>query len=249
MNKFLTSLTIGLVFAAFSLNGDTQDMLDEIRQTTEQTEHYTKVSEIRKDVLETMEKVDRSEFVHQALKDAAFLNQPLPIGHGQTISQPYIVALMTHVLEVQDSDKVLEIGTGSGYQAAILAELADEVYTIEIVSELAEEASERLKRLGYENIWVKDGDGWFGWPEHAPFDKIIVTAVAEEIPPKLINQLAIGGKLIMPVGDPGGRQDLELLTKTESGTKKRSILPVQFVPLTGEGVLTLREDKQDQDSE
>ena len=148
---------------------------------------------------------------------------------------------MTHLLDVQDSDRVLEIGTGSGYQAAVLAELAKDVFTIEIVPDLAKSAKKLLAELKYENVVVKEGDGWYGWPDAAPFDKIIVTAVAKEIPPQLIEQLKVGGLIVMPVGDSEGSQDLMLGSKQKDGTLDSvSVLPVQFVPLTGEGVLTIR---------
>ena len=226
---------------------DTESMLEEIRETTKYTEHYTNISEIDKSVMDVLAKLDRSKFVPDYVKQGAYLNRPLPIGHGQTISQPYIVALMTHVLDLQETDKVLEIGTGSGYQAAVLAELADDVYTIEIVTELAEKAEKLLEELEYDNISVKAGDGWFGWPEAAPFDKIIVTAVAKEIPPKLVEQLKVGGLLIMPVGESEGDQNLELVRKLKDGNlDKTSVLPVRFVPMTGEGVLTVPPRENDE---
>ncbi len=196
---------------------------------------YTGVSSIDQSVVNALRSVDRSEFVPDEQRRFAFANQPLEIGHGQTISQPFIVALMTHVLELESTDNVLEIGTGSGYQAAILAELVENVYTIEIVEPLAREAERRLERLGYENVFVRVGDGWFGWPEHAPFDKIMVTAVAPKLPPELLSQLNIGGKMVLPVGDYDGYQELVLVEKTgESEVERRVILPVRFVPMTGE---------------
>ena len=196
---------------------------------------YTGVSNIDPPVISALRRVDRSEFVPEEQRRFAFANQPLEIGHGQTISQPFIVALMTHVLELKSSDRVLEIGTGSGYQAAVLAELVEDVYTIEIVEPLALEAERRLIGLGYENVAVRVGDGWFGWPEYAPFDKIMVTAVAPKLPPELVSQLKIGGKMVLPVGDYDGYQELVLVEKTnESELKRRVILPVRFVPMTGE---------------
>lgn len=196
---------------------------------------YTGVSTIDQSVISALRRVDRSEFVPNEQRRFAFANQPLEIGHGQTISQPFIVALMTHVLALESRDRVLEIGTGSGYQAAILGELVYDVYTIEIVEPLAKEADSRLKRLGYENVSVRIGDGWFGWPEKAPFDKIMVTAVAPKLPPELISQLKIGGKMVLPVGDYDGYQELVLVEKmSETKLDRRVILPVRFVPMTGE---------------
>jgi protein-L-isoaspartate(D-aspartate) O-methyltransferase len=183
-------------------------------------------------VLEAMRTVERHKFVPPSQVPYAYYDQPLPIGEGQTISQPYIVALMTELLEPKPTDKVLEIGTGSGYQAAVLAGLVKEVYTIEIVPLLAETADERLQNLGYKNITVKCGDGYQGWEEHAPFDGVIVTAAPDHIPQPLVDQLAEGGRLVIPVGD--FFQELVVLTKTEKGIKKRSVIPVRFVPMTGE---------------
>ena len=227
-------------FSANLAHGDVATMIDAIVESTAQTAYYTEIEEIDGSVLDVLENIDRAEFVPNFATEFAFENRPLPIGHGQTISQPFIVALMTHVLEVSKEDKVLEIGTGSGYQAAVLAELADHVYTIEIVEELAISAEARLKRLGYQNISVKAGDGWYGWPEHSMFDKIIVTAVAPSVPPLLVDQLRPGGLMILPVGDPEGAQSLVLVTKKPRDEfAKREILPVVFVPMTGEGVLTV----------
>ncbi len=161
-------------------------------------------------------------------------NRPLPIGHGQTISQPYIVALMTELLAPKAGDVVLEVGTGSGYQAAVLAELGARVYTIEIVPPLANSAALRLEQLGYSNVEVRLGDGYYGWPEHAPFDGIIVTAAANAIPPPLIEQLKPGGRMLIPVGAPFSAQELIVLVKDTKGkVSTRSVLPVAFVPLTG----------------
>ena len=215
-------------------------MIEAIVKTTQQTEYYTQINKINPAVLKVLELVDRSEFVPEFANEFAFENRPLPIGHGQTISQPFIVALMTHALEVKKSDSVLEIGTGSGYQAAVLAELADHVYTIEIVEELAKSADDRLQGLGYDNVSVRAGDGWYGWPDHSPFDKIIVTAVAPSLPPRLIEQLRPGGLMVIPVGDPRGAQNLVLVKKDASGKiQQNNLLPVVFVPMTGEGVLTV----------
>jgi protein-L-isoaspartate(D-aspartate) O-methyltransferase len=177
--------------------------------------------------------VPREEFVPAELRDSAYRDTPLPIGHGQTISQPYVVALMTELADVGAGDVVLEVGTGSGYQAAVLAKLARKVFTIEIVEPLGRGAQQVLRRLGYSNVEVRVGDGYAGWPEHAPFDAIVVTAAPDEIPPPLIEQLAPGGKLVIPVGGSPFDQQLTVLEKAADGTiAKREVLPVRFVPLT-----------------
>lgn len=183
-------------------------------------------------VLSAMRKVQRHDFVPAERKREAYEDRPLPIGEGQTISQPYIVALMTELLGLKGGEKVLEIGTGSGYQAAILAEIAKEVYTIEIVESLAKSAEERLKAIGYKNITVKWGDGYRGWTEYAPFDGVIVTAAPDHIPQPLVDQLKVGGRMVIPVGDYF--QELKLLTKTEDGVMVKNVIPVMFVPMTGE---------------
>jgi protein-L-isoaspartate(D-aspartate) O-methyltransferase len=190
-----------------------------------------------RDVLDAMERVPRHEFVPAQYRSQAYADHPLPIGYGQTISQPYIVALMTQLLALEPSYRVLEIGTGSGYQAAILGEIVSEVYTVEIVKPLAAEAGERLARLGCENVRVRCADGYFGWEAHAPYDAIIVTAAAEEVPPPLLEQLRDGGKLVIPIGPPGGYQTLWEITKTGGETRKRDVTGVLFVPLTGSHVL------------
>ncbi len=189
-------------------------------------------------VLRAMEAVPRHLFVPPELRDRAYGDYPLPIGYGQTISQPYIVAWMTELLELQEGDKVLEIGTGSGYQAAVLAEIPGvEVYTIEIVPELAEQARKRLESLGYTNVHCRQGDGYYGWPEYAPYDAIILTAAPEVIPGPLIEQLAVGGRMVLPIGRPGGFQTLLKSVKQPDGTLKNSVLGgVAFVPFTGEGI-------------
>jgi protein-L-isoaspartate(D-aspartate) O-methyltransferase len=183
-------------------------------------------------VLDALRKVPRHLFVAQGLRDVAYADGPLPIGEEQTISQPYIVALMTELLGLKGGERVLEIGTGSGYQAAILAEIAKEVYTIEIICSLAETAEKRLKEMGYKNITVKCADGYQGWKEYAPFDGVIVTAAPDHIPQPLVDQLKIGGRLVIPVGD--FFQELMVVTKTEKGIKKETNIPVRFVPMTGE---------------
>ncbi len=186
-------------------------------------------------VLTAMRVVPRHAFVRQTEERYAYADYPLPIGYDQTISQPYIVAFMTEALRLNASSKVLEIGTGSGYQAAVCAETCREVYTIEIVKELAEIATKRLKELGYPNVLVKAGDGYFGWPEHAPFDAIIGTAAAGRIPEPLIKQLKPGGRMILPYGSAADFQYLVLITKDRDGNlRKTNVMPVRFVPMTGE---------------
>jgi protein-L-isoaspartate(D-aspartate) O-methyltransferase len=187
-----------------------------------------------KRVLQVMRDVPRHEFVPAAFRAAAYMDCPVPIGSGQTISQPFIVAFMTEKLEPKPTDRVLEIGTGSGYQAAILSRLVKEVYTIEIVAPLAEQAAATLKRVQCDNVHVKAGDGYRGWPEFAPFDAIIVTCAPDEIPAPLIEQLAEGGRMIIPVGTIGTGQDLYLLEKKGKNVTQRAVLPVRFVPMTRE---------------
>lgn len=187
------------------------------------------------EVLQAMADVERHEFVPERLRGDAYANQPLPIGHGQTISQPYIVAMMTDLLEPEAGDVVLEVGTGSGYQAAVLAKLVKRVYSIEIIEPLAEQVKARLARLGDENVITRLGDGYFGWEEHAPFDGIVVTAAASHVPPPLIAQLKRGGRMVIPVGGSFLTQYLLLIEKSEAGEiTTRQITPVRFVPLTGE---------------
>lgn len=185
-------------------------------------------------VLKAMEKVPRHEFVPERYQGLAHADRPLPIGYGQTISQPYIVALMTQLLEVGQADKVLEIGSGSGYQAAIMGELAHEVYTVEIIEELAESATELLRRLGYANVHVKHSDGYYGWEEHAPYDVIIVTCAPDHIPQPLLDQLADGGCMVVPVGPPGAYQVLWKIEREGEEIVSQRITGVVFVPLTGE---------------
>ena len=184
-------------------------------------------------VLAAMRKVPRHEFVDSSQRASAYEDHPLPIAGNQTISQPYIVALMTELLELPPTSRVLEIGTGSGYQSAVLGELASQVYSIEIVPELARSAGEKLRQLGYENVVVREGDGYRGWPEHAPFDGIIVTAAPERIPQPLLDQLSPGGRMVIPVG--GFFQELKVFTKGPDGRiTEKDIIPVRFVPMTGE---------------
>ena len=208
-----------------------ETMIVEIQADARRTASYTGIARVGDAVIEAIRATPRERFVLPRTQSAAYANHPLPIGHGQTISQPFIVALMTEMLEVQPTDRVLEIGTGSGYQAAVLAELAAQVYTVEIVPELAKSAADRLAILGYQNVHVRAGDGWQGWAEHAPFDGVMVTAVGETIPPALIDQLGEDGLLVMPVGPVDGDQELVVYSK-RTGQTRRS-LPVRFVPLTG----------------
>ncbi|HEX6323734.1 MAG TPA: protein-L-isoaspartate(D-aspartate) O-methyltransferase [Vicinamibacterales bacterium] len=182
-------------------------------------------------VLAAMGEVPRHLFVPAGNQAAAYADTPLPIGHGQTISQPYIVGFMTEALQVEPSHKVLEIGTGSGYQAAILGKLAGEVYTIELVPELAERARGELAAQGFANVHVRAGDGYQGWPDHAPFDRIMVTAAPEDVPQALVDQLAPGGRMVVPVGPQFGDQELRILTKTPDGIVTERSLPVRFVPM------------------
>jgi protein-L-isoaspartate(D-aspartate) O-methyltransferase len=183
-------------------------------------------------VLAALRAVPRHEFVPADQRAYAYEDRPLPIGEGQTISQPYIVAVMTELLQLSGDEKVLEIGTGSGYQAAVLGRVAREVYTIEIVPGLARRAESDLRRLGYANVHVRQGDGYRGWPEHAPFDAIIATAAPEHVPQPLVDQLAVGGRLVLPVGDVF--QDLVLVTRDAKGVRQERLLGVRFVPMTGE---------------
>ena len=187
-------------------------------------------------VLAAMRAVKRHLFVPDEYVDQAYDDHPLPIGYGQTISQPYIVALMTEFLELKSDDRVLEIGTGSGYQAAVLAEIVDVVYTIEIVPELAESAAARLAQLGYDDVIATQGDGYFGWEEHAPFDAIIVTAAPDHLPQPLVGQLKEGGYIVIPIGPVGGFQSLWRFTKTGGEVTAENLGGVRFVPLTGPGV-------------
>jgi protein-L-isoaspartate(D-aspartate) O-methyltransferase len=188
-----------------------------------------------KRVLAALGKVPRHLFVPANDAGNAYLNTALPIGRGQTISQPYIVALMTELAELGPEDTVLEIGTGCGYQAAMLAELAGRVYSVECLEELAQAARERLERLGYRNVEIRSGDGWAGWPEHAPYRAILVTAAAREVPPPLLEQLAPGGHLVLPLGRPWQPQSLVVIEQDADGaTREREVLPVAFVPLVHE---------------
>lgn len=200
-----------------------------------ETRGYTGKQSLNERVMQVLGTLGRHRFVPPNLQSSAYENRPLPIGYGQTISQPYIVALMTDMLEPEAGDVVLEIGTGSGYQAAVLSRLVGQVYTIEIIPELATAAKQRLTRLGFSNIKIKNADGYYGWQEQAPFDAIIVTAASSHIPPPLVHQLKPGGVLIIPVGPAFQVQQLTLVRKSlENEITTRQILPVRFVPFTGE---------------
>jgi protein-L-isoaspartate(D-aspartate) O-methyltransferase len=209
-------------------------MIDAIKQSVAETRHHLDKSALDSRVLDVMSKVPRHRFVPSDLWPKAYQNRPLPIGHGQTISQPYIVALMTDLIETQADYKVLEIGTGSAYQAAILAELVDQVYSMEIIEPLAREASKRLSELGYTNVHTRIGDGYFGWEEAGPFDAIVVTAASSHVPPPLVRQLKKGGRMVIPVGSRFMTQQLLFVEKgTDDRVTTRQVLPVRFVPLTG----------------
>jgi len=232
----LTTLTVLLVASVGSTSA-AQKAAPDVRtlrmQMVEQQIRQRGVSDLR--VLEAMRTVPRERFVPADLASRAYEDRPLPIGQGQTISQPFIVAYMAEALGVSRQHTVLEIGTGSGYHAAVLAALAREVYTVEIVPELARRASATLKALGYANVRVREGDGYAGWPEHAPFDRILVTAAPDEIPKPLVDQLAPDGKMVIPVGPQGAPQWMTIVEKTARGIVERRTIPVQFVPFTRRG--------------
>ena len=210
-------------------------MVKAIEADVRETSLYINKKSLDPRVMEVMDKVERHKFVPPSEQTWAYANRPLPIGHGQTISQPYIVALMTDLISVDPGDRVLEIGTGSGYQAAVLAEMGTEVFTIEIIAPLARQASRRLADLGYSQVKTREGDGYYGWEDEAPFDAIVVTAAADHVPPPLVRQLKPGGVMVIPVGSRFMVQQLVLVTKDSAGSiTTRQILPVRFVPLTGD---------------
>jgi len=212
---------------------DNAALLAEIETEMRVTAGWTGRAQLSPRVAAALAKVHREVFVAHGSEHAAYENRPLPIGCGQTISQPYIVALMTELLDLNPNDKVLEVGTGSGYQAAVLAELTDQVYSIEVIPELARRAASAVATEGYHNIKLRTGNGALGWPEEAPFDAIIVTAAAPQIPPALVEQLRAGGRMMIPVGPRHGDQTLMLIIKNDAGeVTQRDILPVAFVPLT-----------------
>jgi protein-L-isoaspartate(D-aspartate) O-methyltransferase len=212
-----------------------RQLLDEIEAEAALTAEFTGRGAFAPSVMEAIGRVPRHEFLPVEIQPYAYLNRPLPIGFDKTVSQPYIVALMTDVLEVAPHEVVLEVGAGAGYQAAILAELVKRVYTIDIIKELAQDAERRLKRLGYGNIEVRAGNGYYGWPDHAPYDKIVVTAACDLVPPPLLAQLKAGGRMIIPTGIPE-KQSLTLVEKTASGAvSTRDILAVRFSELEEPG--------------
>jgi len=235
-------VVIGIILLLFSSHVIAEDTFQRQRQVLVEnikaelmtTGDYLNRKSLDERVFDALRKVPRHEFVPDDQRPHAYEDRPLPIGHGQTISQPYIVAVMTDLLKLKKTDRVLEVGTGSGYQAAILAELADSVYTIEIIEGLGKKAAENLKRTGYDAVHTRIGDGYYGWEAAAPFDGIVVTAVASHIPPPLIKQLKPGGRMIIPVGAQFMTQYLVLVTKdVDEKVTTRQILPVSFVPLTG----------------
>ncbi len=216
-------------------NDRREELLERIDREFAETARLTGRKEIQPAVRAALARVPRERFVPADLQECAYHNTALPIGLGQTISQPFIVALMTDLLDIRPGSVVLEVGTGSGYQAAVLAELGARVYSLEIVDKLAEAARTRLAELGYGGVTVRAGDGWSGWPEHGPYDGILVTAVSPEVPPPLVEQLAPGGVLVVPIGRSSYEQQLTVVTKSEAGeVSTREVLPVVFVPLTGE---------------
>ena len=212
-----------------------EQMVREIENDVRETAFYIGKKSFDERVMDAMAKVPRHAFVPNSERDQAYVNRPLPIGYGQTISQPYIVALMTDLLDIQPGDTVLEVGTGSGYQAAVLAELTPNVFSIEIIEALSQRARQVLKQQGYENVKTRLGDGYYGWQEHAPFDGIVVTAASSHIPPPLVQQLKRGGRMIIPVGSRFMTQYLILVEKDQQDKiHTRQILPVRFVPLVGD---------------
>ena len=232
------SILFALLFIAILImarSGDDGSM--ETRRHKMVHDHIVRTGIVQKEVLHAMRTVPRHLFVDSAQQHNAYKNRPLKIGHGQTISQPFIVAFMTELLKLDKDSVVLEVGTGSGYQAAILSVIADKVYTIEYIEALGLQAKKRLADLGYDNVKVKIGDGYKGWSEHQPFDAIIVTAAPDHIPKPLIDQLKLGGRLVIPVGETASNQELFLVEKDLKGKLRRSqIAPVRFVPFLGDNV-------------
>ena len=248
IHKIVLILLIIFIALIFTINKPVLKNYVQENETTKPIDKYTKLRQDMVEnqlknrdindekVLEVMNNIERHKFVPSYLIDQAYGDNPLPIGYGQTISQPYIVALMTQSLQLKENDKVLEIGTGSGYQAAVLAELVKDVYTIEIIKELANSAENRLNNLNYKNVRVKNADGYFGWEEQAPFDAIIITAAANHIPPPLLKQLKDKGKLIIPLGSILRFQTLTIVTKKGDELETEFITGVRFVPLTGQAL-------------
>lgn len=225
----LLPAVLSCISGGTGVQGDVQDWQAERMRMVEEQLRARDIRDER--VLSAMARVPRHLFIPESVRGGAYGDFPVPIGHGQTISQPYIVAFMTQALNVGAEDRVLEIGTGSGYQAAILSMLAKDVFTIEIIDPLAKRAAATLSDLGYRNVQVRTGNGYLGWPEHAPFDRIIVTAAPEEVPPALVQQLKPGGLMAIPVGV--GDQELRILRKLPTGMETIATLPVRFVPMTG----------------
>ncbi len=240
MRTAANALLCGLAICGSEVKGDVNNYVSARAAMIQNIQDYAQARDLGENqldpaVLAAMNHVPRHEFVPAYLRDSAYENHPLPIGHGQTISQPYIVALMTDLLDVQPDDSVLEVGTGSGYQAAVLAELAGQVYTIEIIEPLATQAAKQFAPLGYDNLTTRTGDGYNGWPQQAPFDAIMVTAGADRVPPPLVRQLKPGGTMIIPVNSSAFSQNLTRVQKTPEGDiETRQLLPVLFVPLTGD---------------
>jgi len=229
LHRILILLFVGVVGACSAQTSDTTDWK---KQRTDLVEIFIKGQGVNDPkVLAAMQKVQRHKFVPEEYQSMSYWDRPVPIGEGQTISQPSLVAMMTELLNLKRSDKVLEVGTGSGYQAAILGELVDSVFTIEIIQTLGTRSSELLLKLGYENIHIKIGDGFKGWPEHAPYNAIIVTCAPSEIPQPLKNQLAEGGRMIIPVGEKNAIQELVLIRKKKGKLLQENIIPVRFVPM------------------
>ena len=230
---FLATLAIAPAHAQDAVEDARAEMIETIEEHARSAPGAVKSGEIDAEVLDAMGEIPRHEFVPEEVRPDAYRDRPLPIGYGQTISQPFIVALMTDLLEVEPGDKVLEIGTGSGYQAAVLSPLVEQVYSIEIVPELGERAGETLDELDFANVETKIADGYYGWPEEAPFDAIVVTAAASHIPPPLVQQLEPGGRMIIPIGGAFSAQQLMLVEKQSDGSvTTRQLLPVRFVPFT-----------------
>ncbi|MGD0959869.1 MAG: protein-L-isoaspartate(D-aspartate) O-methyltransferase [Methylomonas sp.] len=222
------------VLAADTFQEQRQAMVAAIKADVKATSDFLQQDSLDERVFDALGSVPRHEFVPEEQRSSAYENRPLPIGYGQTISQPYIVAVMTDLLKLKKTDRILEVGTGSGYQAAILAALADSVYSIEIIEGLGKQAAANLKRAGFDRVHTRIGDGYYGWESEAPFDGIVVTAVASHVPPPLIKQLKPGGRMIIPVGTPFMTQYLILVTKNaDASVSTRQIAPVRFVPLLG----------------
>lgn len=234
LSVFFLSFSCGEVRGEGEYDAQRAEMVRQIEKNVQQTRHYIDRETLDPRVMEVMGEVPRHQFVPENQQKYAYENRPLAIGHGQTISQPYIVALMTDLLEAGNNDRVLEIGTGSGYQAAVLAKLVDQVYSIEIIEPLGKMAEKRFRLLGFDNVQTRIGDGYYGWQDRAPFDGIIVTAAAGHVPPPLVRQLKVGGRMVVPVGSGFQTQQLLLVTKeSDERITARQILPVVFVPLTG----------------